>query len=101
MSIDRTQPLSGISQVQARDNNESGVQSAKVKAGTAAGAAEVKGTQVSLSGAQAVLSSNSAQDVNMQRVEQLKEAIRNGELKMDTGKIADALLRDTQDYLKG
>lgn len=100
MSIDRTQPLSGISQVQTRDNNESGVQSAKVKANTAT-AAEVKGTQVSLSGAQALLSGNSAQDINMQRVEQLKEAIRNGELKMDTGKIADALLQDTQDYLKG
>jgi negative regulator of flagellin synthesis FlgM len=36
----------------------------------------------------------------MARVEELKTAIRNGELKMDTGKIADALIQDTQDYLQ-
>ena len=35
----------------------------------------------------------------MERVEQLKTAIRNGELKMDTGKIADALINEVQSYL--
>jgi negative regulator of flagellin synthesis FlgM len=37
-----------------------------------------------------------SQDINMERVESIKQAIRNGELKMDTGKIADALLQDVQ-----
>jgi len=36
----------------------------------------------------------------MERVESLKTAIRNGELKMDTGKIADALIQDAQSYLQ-
>ncbi|QCR35778.1 flagellar biosynthesis anti-sigma factor FlgM [Nissabacter sp. SGAir0207] len=99
MSIDRTQPLSGVSPVQSRETSEGGPQSAKGK--TATTAPEVKGTQVSLSGAQSSLTRDSAQDINMQRVEQLKAAIRDGQLKMDTGKIADALLQDTQDYLKG
>ncbi len=43
----------------------------------------------------------SSKDINVERVEQLKTAIRNGELKMDTGKIADALIADTKAYLEG
>lgn len=42
----------------------------------------------------------STSDINSERVEALKAAIRNGELKMDTGKIADALIRETQSYLQ-
>jgi negative regulator of flagellin synthesis FlgM len=33
-------------------------------------------------------------------VEALKTAIRNGELKMDTGKIADALIQEARSYLQ-
>lgn len=36
----------------------------------------------------------------MERVEALKTAIRNGELKMDTGKIADSLIREAQSYYR-
>jgi negative regulator of flagellin synthesis FlgM len=39
-------------------------------------------------------------DINMERVEALKTAIRNGELKMDTSKIADALIQDAQSFLE-
>jgi len=59
------------------------------------------GTQVVLSGAQAQLTKASSQDINTARVEQLKSAIRNGELKMDTGKIADALIQQARDSLEG
>ena len=38
-------------------------------------------------------------DINMERVEALKTAIRNGELKMDTSKIADALIQETKSFL--
>ncbi len=38
--------------------------------------------------------------VNLERVEALKLAIRNGELKMDTGKIADALINEAQQDLQ-
>ncbi|WP_159308851.1 flagellar biosynthesis anti-sigma factor FlgM, partial [Klebsiella pneumoniae] len=39
-------------------------------------------------------------DINLERVEALKLAIRNGELKMDTGKIADALINEAQQDLQ-
>jgi len=39
-------------------------------------------------------------DINAERVESLKAAIRNGELKMDTGKIADALIQEAQSFLQ-
>jgi len=56
----------------------------------------VSGTQVKLSEAQARLMQPGTQDIDMGRVEAIKQAIRNGELKMDAGKIADALLQDAQ-----
>lgn len=56
----------------------------------------VSGTQVKLSEAQARLMQPGTRDIDMGRVEAIKQAIRNGELKMDAGKIADALLQDAQ-----
>ncbi|TQS58680.1 anti-sigma-28 factor FlgM, partial [Salmonella enterica subsp. enterica serovar Typhimurium] len=55
---------------------------------------------VTLSDAQAKLMQPGVSDINMERVEALKTAIRNGELKMDTGKIADSLIREAQSYLQ-
>lgn len=52
--------------------------------------------RVKLSEAQARLMQPGTQDIDMGRVEAIKQAIRNGELKMDAGKIADALLQDAQ-----
>lgn len=39
-------------------------------------------------------------DINLERVEALKLAIRNGELKMDANKIADALINEAQQDLQ-
>ncbi|WP_130834697.1 flagellar biosynthesis anti-sigma factor FlgM [[Erwinia] mediterraneensis] len=99
MSIDRTQPLNPVSTVQTRENNDSN-NTTKVRQAATPATSET-GAQVRLSEAQAQLTKPGAQDINMARVEQLKTAIRNGELKMDTGKIADALIADTRDYLQG
>ena len=85
MSIDKTKAMQPVSTVQPRESNEA----------TPAGAA-----QVSLSGAQSQLMKPGSQDINTARVEQLKTAIRNGELKMDTGKIADALIQEAKSYLQ-
>lgn len=97
MSIDKTKAMQPVSTVQPRESNESA--GAKVRqtssAATPAGAA-----QVSLSGAQSQLMKPGSQDINTARVEQLKTAIRNGELKMDTGKIADALIQGAKSYLQ-
>ncbi|QKJ86754.1 Flagellar biosynthesis anti-sigma factor FlgM [Paramixta manurensis] len=98
MSIDRTQPLQPINSVQPRDNNEAAASKARP---SVSGSVTESGAQVSLSDAQAQLMQPGSQDINTDRVEQLKTAIRNGELKMDTGKIADALIQETKDYLQG
>ncbi len=57
-------------------------------------------TSVTLSDAQSKLMQPGSSDINMERVEALKTAIRNGELKMDTSKIADALIQDAQSFLQ-
>jgi len=101
MSIDRTQPLIPVSTVQSRDTNDNnGKVRQNVTASTNTSTSE-SGAEVKLSTAQAQLMQPGSKDINTARVEQLKTAIRNGELKMDTGKIADALIADTKAYLEG
>ncbi|MDI9221638.1 flagellar biosynthesis anti-sigma factor FlgM [Pantoea sp. EA-12] len=101
MSIERTQPLNPVSTVQSRDTNDN---SSKVRQTTTSATTTTtseSGAEVKLSAAQAQLMQPGSKDINTARVEQLKTAIRNGELKMDTGKIADALIADTKAYLEG
>lgn len=95
MSIDRTSPLKPVSTVQQRETNETREPKPRAEK-----ALDANSTSVTISGAQAKLMQAGTHDINMERVEQLKTAIRNGELKMDTGKIADALLDEAQSYLQ-
>ncbi|UYA61064.1 flagellar biosynthesis anti-sigma factor FlgM [Pectobacterium colocasium] len=97
MSIERTQSLKPVSQVQQRESGDI----AKTKLKQAEAQSEVSATQVKLSDAQAKLMQPGTQDIDMNRVETLKQAIRDGSLKIDAGKIADALLKETQDFLAG
>ncbi|KOC91796.1 flagellar biosynthesis anti-sigma factor FlgM [Winslowiella iniecta] len=98
MSIDRTQATKPVSTVQPRETHDAAT--SKVRQSESAKTSEA-GTQVKLSDAQSQLMKPGSQDINLARVEQLKSAIRNGELKMDSGKIADALIQETKDYLQG
>ncbi|EDB6940109.1 anti-sigma-28 factor FlgM [Salmonella enterica subsp. enterica serovar Tennessee] len=95
MSIDRTSPLKPVSTVQTRETSDTPVQKTHQEKTSAATSASV-----TLSDAQAKLMQPGVSDINMERVEALKTAIRNGELKMDTGKIADSLIREAQSYLQ-
>ncbi|EHX3283946.1 anti-sigma-28 factor FlgM [Salmonella enterica subsp. enterica serovar Typhi] len=95
MSIDRTSPLKPVSTVQTRETSDTPVQKTCQEKTSAATSASV-----TLSDAQAKLMQPGVSDINMERVEALKTAIRNGELKMDTGKIADSLIREAQSYLQ-
>ncbi|RSK72379.1 flagellar biosynthesis anti-sigma factor FlgM [Escherichia fergusonii] len=95
MSIDRTSPLNPVSNVQPRETNDPAVAKTRAEKSTT-----TNSTSVNLSSAQKELMQPSSSDINSERVEALKAAIRNGELKMDTGKIADALIRETQSYLQ-
>ena len=94
MSIDRTSPLKPVSTVQTRETCDTQAQKVRLEKSKTANS-----TSVTLSDAQSKLMQPGSSDVNMERVEQLKTAIRNGELKMDTGKIADALINEVQSYL--
>ena len=97
MSIDRTSPLKPVSTVQPRETSDAPVQKTRKEKTTATTSTS---TSVMLSDAQAKLMQPGTNDINMERVEALKPAIRNGELKMDTGKIADSLIREAQSYLQ-
>ncbi len=97
MSIERTQSLKPLNPVQPRETAELAQPKAKASTQQASGG----DSQLQLSSMQTQLTQPTATDIDLQRVEELKLAIRNGELQMDTGKIADALLRDAQDLLRG
>jgi len=93
MSIDRTQRLQPVPTVQPRETaTESPLQPRKA----AQTESTDSGLQLKLSLAHAGLLQPGTQDIDMNRVDAIKQAIRNGELKMDAGKIADALLKDAQ-----
>ncbi|BAT34716.1 anti-sigma factor for FliA (sigma 28) [Escherichia albertii] len=92
MSIDRTSPLKPVSTVQPRETTDAPVTNTRAAKTTAS-------TSVTLSDVQAKLMQPGSSDINLERVEALKLAIRNGELKMDTGKIADALISEAQQDL--
>lgn len=94
MSIDRTSPLKPVSTVQPRETSDTQATKVRLEKSKTANS-----TSVTLSDAQSKLMQPGSSDVNMERVEQLKTAIRNGALKMDTGKIADALINEVQSYL--
>lgn len=93
MSIDRTQRLQPVSSVQPRETPADNPLQPR-KSTTAE--TTVSGTQVKPSHAQAHLMQPGTQDIDISRVAAIKQAIQRGELKMDTGKIADALLQNVQ-----
>ncbi|CAM3941483.1 MULTISPECIES: flagellar biosynthesis anti-sigma factor FlgM [Shigella] len=97
MSIDRTSPLNPVSTVQPRETTDAPVTNTRAAKTTDSTSTS---TSVTLSDAQAKLMQPGSSDINLERVEALKLAIRNGELKMDIGKIADALINEAQQDLQ-
>ncbi|HDS9358067.1 TPA: flagellar biosynthesis anti-sigma factor FlgM [Enterobacter cancerogenus] len=95
MSIDRTSALKPVSTVQPRETSDATPQKTRLEKTSTANS-----TSVTLSDAQSKLMQPGGSDINMERVETLKNAIRNGELKMDTSKIADALIQEAQSFLQ-
>ncbi|MCU6664054.1 MAG: flagellar biosynthesis anti-sigma factor FlgM [Leclercia sp.] len=97
MSIDRTSPLKPVSTVQPRELHDTATAKTRLQKSASA---DSTSASVTLSDAQAKLMQPGSNDINMERVESLKTAIRNGELKMDTSKIADALIQEAQSFLE-
>lgn len=56
-----------------------------------------KGTDVKLSALTQQIKFDDTQDIDFERVEKIKDAIRNGELTMDYEKIAQSLLQNILD----
>lgn len=56
-----------------------------------------KGTDVKLSALTQQIAIDDTHDIDVERIENIKNAIRNGELKMDYEKIAQALLQNILD----
>lgn len=91
MSIERTERLQPIAAVQSR---ETAAENSLPQDKKALQGHNLSGTQVKLSSAQARFMQPSEQDIDLNRVAALKRAIHQGELTIDTGKIADALLQN-------
>jgi len=96
MSADSTRPITPLTPIQG-----SVVGKARPQKNLATGSSEAASeeTQVNLSDAQTLLHQASSLDIDSAKVDSLKQSIRNGELKVDTGKIADALISQTQSML--
>ncbi|OAT46169.1 flagellin biosynthesis negative regulator [Proteus hauseri ATCC 700826] len=97
MSIERTNPLLPINAVSQRNLNE-GAQGTR-KSGTTEQKQTAGDTSVKLSEAQKKLVQPGNKDINVEKVARLKEAIANGTLTMDSGKIADALFREAAESI--
>lgn len=75
-----------------------GTDAARRKAANDGARAAAGSTQVEFSSVSTLLS-DGASDVDMAKVQAIREAIRNGELAINAGRIADGLIESTRDLL--
>ncbi len=96
MSIDSTRPITPLSPIQGSEPGTVQPQKNKATGNSDASAGE---TQVNLSDAQSLLHQSSSLDIDSVKIDSIKQSIRNGDLQVDTGKIADALIAQTKSIL--
>ncbi|BAE75336.1 Negative regulator of flagellin synthesis [Sodalis glossinidius str. 'morsitans'] len=102
MSIESSRPVQSLAPLQNIDGNT--VQAQKNKTAASARNQENQENQenqstVSLSDTLDQLQKQDSQDIDVAKVERIKDAIRDGSLTMDSGKIADALISQAQSML--
>ncbi|MCK9781690.1 MULTISPECIES: flagellar biosynthesis anti-sigma factor FlgM [Enterobacterales] len=97
MSIERANPLLPITAITQRNPSE--ITQGSRKSGTTEQKTATGDTSVKLSEAQKKLVQPGNKDINVEKVARLKEAIANGTLTMDSGKIADALFREAAESI--
>ncbi|MEC5344838.1 flagellar biosynthesis anti-sigma factor FlgM [Brenneria populi] len=95
MSISGAKPVASPQSIQNKDADA--FLTPKNKAASSLNDGTEKETQVILSNAQAQLMQPGTQDINAEKVENLKQAIAAGELQIDVGKIADKLISLSDD----
>jgi len=96
MAIEQTPAISTLTQVSNHDPQNSAVSALDKKS---LPAESIKESSFSPSELQKKLLQPQASDVNTDKVEKIKLAIKNGTLPMDTGKIADGILRDAHESM--
>lgn len=83
-------------------NSISATRSNRAKAGTGTSAGGGQAASVGISSAARHLASlqNADGDINMAKVQQLRDAIASGQYKVDTSRIADSLIASARELLK-
>ncbi|NYT68196.1 FlgM family anti-sigma-28 factor [Pusillimonas noertemannii] len=78
------------------------ISSVRSPAGAQAGSSASSKSTVELSPAARQLASlqNGDNDVDLERVQQIRDAIASGQLKVDAGRVADSLLASVRELLK-
>ncbi|HGN1705353.1 TPA: flagellar biosynthesis anti-sigma factor FlgM [Providencia rettgeri] len=96
MAIEQTSAISALTQVTTRDSQDTAapMRDKKISANEI-----VKESSFVPSELQKKLLQPQASDINSAKVEQIKQAIKDGTLKMDAGKIADGILRDAHECM--
>jgi negative regulator of flagellin synthesis FlgM len=92
---------SGVARTQ-QGNTASAANAGPASSGAPAQGASDGDANVSLSGLSSslrALAASGAADIDVAHVESIKEAIRNGTLQIDTGKIADGVLQTARNLL--
>ena len=96
MAIEQTPAISALTQVTTRDPQDATTTLRDKKVSTTE---SVKESVFSPSELQKKLLQPQASDINSEKVEKIKQAIKNGTLKMDAGKVADGILRDAHESM--
>ncbi|MDK7759675.1 flagellar biosynthesis anti-sigma factor FlgM [Providencia rettgeri] len=96
MAIEQTSAISALTQVTNRDPQDA---TASMRDKKVSNNEIVKESSFAPSELQKKLLQPQASDINSAKVEQIKQAIKDGTLKMDAGKIADGILRDAHECM--
>lgn len=96
MAIEQTSAISALTQVTNRDPQDAAAPMRDKKVSTSE---VVKESSFAPSELQKKLLQPQAGDINSAKVEQIKQAIKDGTLTMDAEKIADGILRDAHECM--
>ncbi|AXH62096.1 flagellar biosynthesis anti-sigma factor FlgM [Providencia huaxiensis] len=96
MAIEQTSAISALTQVTNRDPQDAAAPMRDKKVPTNE---VVKESSFAPSELQKKLLQPQASDINSAKVEQIKQAIKDGTLTMDAEKIADGILRDAHECM--
>ncbi|MDH2395427.1 flagellar biosynthesis anti-sigma factor FlgM [Providencia rettgeri] len=96
MAIEQTSAISALTQVTNRDSQDA---AAPMRDKKVSNNEVVQESSFAPSELQKKLLQPQASDINSAKVEQIKQAIKDGTLKMDAEKIADGILRDAHECM--